>query len=140
MLQVKQDLLGALAAGLDALSPGAGAKAALESPKVAAHGDFACTAAMQLAKPLRLNPRQVAEQLRTALLASPAFAQWVEAVEIAGPGFLNFRLKREAKQQVVREVLTAGSAFGRQRTGPCGSKCATKRSRRTTSIISSCWR
>jgi hypothetical protein len=55
------------------LSPGAGAKAAFESPKVAAHGDFACTAAMQLAKPLKLNPRQVAEQLRTALLATPAF-------------------------------------------------------------------
>jgi arginyl-tRNA synthetase len=59
------------------LSPGAGARAAFESPKVAAHGDFACTAAMQLAKPLKLNPRQVAEHLRTALLATPAYQRWV---------------------------------------------------------------
>ena len=61
MLSVKQELLAALADALEKLSPGAGAKAAFESPKVAAHGDFACTAAMQLAKPLRLNPRQLAE-------------------------------------------------------------------------------
>ena len=46
MLQVKQDLLGALAAGLEGLLPGAGEKAAFESPKVAAHGDLACTAAI----------------------------------------------------------------------------------------------
>jgi arginyl-tRNA synthetase len=56
MLRVKQDLLGALAAVLEKLQPGAGAKAAFESPKVAAHGDYAVTAAMQLAKPLRRNP------------------------------------------------------------------------------------
>jgi len=114
MLLVKQELLGSLAAELDKLSPGAGAKAAFESPKVAAHGDFACTAAMQLAKPLKLNPRQVAEQLRTALLADNVFARWVDAIEIAGPGFLNIRLKPEAKRQVVREVLAAGEGFGRQ--------------------------
>ena len=112
MLQVKQDLLGALAAGLDALSPGSGDKAAFESPKVAAHGDFACTAAMQLAKPLKQNPRAVAESLRASLLASAPFQQWVESVEIAGPGFLNIRLKPEAKQQVVKEVLGAGQRFG----------------------------
>ena len=66
MLKIKQDLLAGLATALDALSPGAGAKAAFESPKVAAHGDFAITAAMQLAKPLKLNPRQLGEQLREA--------------------------------------------------------------------------
>src|SRR6188768_1267842 len=114
MLQAKQDLLAALAAGLEQLSPGAGEKAAFELPKVAAHGDLACTAAMQLAKPLKKNPRQVAEALRDTLLASPAFAQWVDAVDIAGPGFLNIKLKPAAKQQVVREVLAAAAAFGRQ--------------------------
>src|SRR5688572_13246592 len=114
MLLVKQDLLAALAAGLEQLSPGAGAKAVFELPKVAAHGDLACTAAMQLAKPLKRNPRQVAEALRESLLATPAFRQWVDAVEIAGPGFLNIRLKTAAKQQVVREVLAAGAGFGRQ--------------------------
>ena len=67
MLRVKQDLLAALAAGLDQLSPGAGDKAAFESPKAAAHGDLACTAAMQLAKPLKKNPREFAQALITAL-------------------------------------------------------------------------
>lgn len=114
MLQIQQDLLSALRDELDKLSPGAGEKAAFESPKVAAHGDFAVTAAMQLAKPLKLNPRAVGEQLRAALLAQPVVQRWVEAIEIAGPGFINIRLKPEAKQQVVREVLSAGEAFGRQ--------------------------
>jgi arginyl-tRNA synthetase len=114
MLQAKQDLLAALAAGLEQLSPGAGEKAAFELPKVAAHGDLACTAAMQLAKPLKRNPRQVAEALRETLLASAAFQQWVDAVEIAGPGFLNIRLKAAAKQEVVREVLAAGAGFGQR--------------------------
>ncbi|MDQ0034052.1 arginyl-tRNA synthetase [Variovorax boronicumulans] len=114
MLLVKQELLAALANTLESLSPGAGAKAAFESPKVAAHGDFASTAAMQLAKPLAKKPRELAEQLSAALLATPAFGQWVEAIEIAGPGFLNIRLKTAAKQQIVREVLAAGNTFGQQ--------------------------
>ena len=108
MLSVKNELLAALAGELEKLSPGAGAKAAFESPKVAAHGDFACTAAMQLAKPLQLNPRALGEQLKAALEATPAFTRWVAAIEIAGPGFLNIRLKPAAKQEVVREVLGAG--------------------------------
>lgn len=114
MLQAKQDLLAALAAALERLAPGAGEKAAFELPKVAAHGDLACTAAMQLAKPLKRNPRQLAEALRDDLLAAPAFQRWVDAIEIAGPGFLNIRLKNAAKQEVVREVLDAGSGFGQQ--------------------------
>jgi arginyl-tRNA synthetase len=114
MLSIKKDLLAALAAGLEELSPGAGDKAAFESPKVAAHGDFACTAAMQLAKPLKLNPRQVAESLRANLLTKPAFERWVDAIEIAGPGFINIRLKPAAKQETVREVLAAGAQFGVQ--------------------------
>src|SRR3989344_8169726 len=103
MLTAKNELLAALADELEVLSPGAGAKAAFESPKVAAHGDFACTAAMQLAK-----------QLKAALEATPAFTRWVDAIEIAGPGFLNIRLKPAAKQEVVREVLAAGERFGYQ--------------------------
>jgi len=114
MLLVKQELLGSLAAELEKLSPGAADKAVFESPKVAAHGDFACTAAMQLAKPLKQNPRQVAQSLSAALAVTPPFARWVEAIDIAGPGFLNIKLKPEAKQQIVKEVLAAGQAFGRQ--------------------------
>ena len=114
MLSIKKDLLAALAGALDQLFPGAGEKAAFESPKVAAHGDFACTAAMQLAKPLTQNPRQTAEALRALLLASPAFERWVDAVEIAGPGFINIRLKPAAKQETVREVLQAAGSYGTQ--------------------------
>ncbi len=114
MLQVKQELLAALSQALDGLLPGSGNKAAFESPKVAAHGDFAITAAMQLAKPLKLNPRQLGEQLRDALLAAPAYQQWVQDIEIAGPGFINIRLKPAAKQQIVREVLSAKERFGYQ--------------------------
>ena len=51
------------------------AKAAFESPKVAAHGDFASMAAMQLAKPLDRKPRNLAEELSAALLTTPAFGQ-----------------------------------------------------------------
>jgi len=114
MLLVKQELLAALSQALDGLLPGFGNKAAFESPKVAAHGDFAITAAMQLAKPLKLNPRQLGEQLREALLAAPAYQQWVQDIEIAGPGFINIRLKPAAKQQVVREVLATQECFGFQ--------------------------
>ena len=114
MLSAKQHLLAALATELDKLQPGAGARAAFESPKVAAHGDLACTAAMQLAKALKQNPRQLGEALREALLATPAFQQWVDAIELAGPGFINIRLKDAAKQAVVHEVLHAGGEFGHQ--------------------------
>ena len=114
MLQIKQDLLAALAAELDKLAPGSADKAVFESPKVAAHGDFACTAAMQLAKPLKQNPRQVAETLCTALRTTPAFSQWVDALDIAGPGFINIRLKAAAKQAIVHEVLAQGLAYGSQ--------------------------
>jgi len=114
MLSVKIELLEALRQALEKLSPGAGSKAVFESPKVAAHGDLASTAAMQLAKPLKLNPRQLAEQLRTELLLAPPVARWVEAIDIAGPGFLNIKLKPEAKQQIVQEVLAQAARFGNQ--------------------------
>ncbi len=114
MLSVKIELLEALVQALEKLSPGAGAKAAFESPKVAAHGDLATTAAMQLAKPLKLNPRLLAENLRAELLAAAPFQAWVDAIDIAGPGFINIKLKPEAKQQIVREVLAQATAFGSQ--------------------------
>jgi arginyl-tRNA synthetase len=111
---VKTELLDALRLTLEAVLPGAGDKAAFESPKVAAHGDLATTAAMQLAKPLKQNPRQLAEQLCAALRATPAFQTWVEALDIAGPGFINIKLKPEAKQNVVRSVLAQDDCYGKQ--------------------------
>ena len=114
MLTAKKQLLAALADVLERLAPGNAARAAFELPKVASHGDFACTAAMQLAKPLKSNPRELGERLRTMLLETPAFERWVDGIEIAGPGFLNIRLKPLAKQQVVHEVLQSGVRFGMQ--------------------------
>jgi arginyl-tRNA synthetase len=81
---------------------------ALERPKQAAHGDFACNAALQIAKNLKQPPRQVAERLVAALPAS----DWLEAAEIAGPGFINLRLKPAAKQAAVQAVFAEQAAFG----------------------------
>ncbi|MEN9374411.1 MAG: hypothetical protein RIR79_1963, partial [Pseudomonadota bacterium] len=114
MQSVKNQLLQTLAVCLERIAPGSASKAAFESPKMAAHGDYAITAAMQLAKPLKQNPRQLGEQLRTALLQQPCFTQWVQDVDIAGPGFINIRLKPSAKQEVVRTVLAQGTRYGYQ--------------------------
>jgi len=95
-------------------------RAALETPRQAAHGDFACTAAMQLAKPLKSNPRALAERLREALQQTPACQRWVEAIDIAAAGFLNLRLTLAARQQVVQHILQQGAQFGWQ--APRGEK------------------
>jgi arginyl-tRNA synthetase len=85
----------------------------LERPRDPAHGDYATTASLQLAKALKAPPRRIAEQLVAALPAS----EWIERPEIAGPGFINFRLKPAAKQRAVRTVLERGASFGRADRG-----------------------
>jgi len=112
MIQAKQELLQALAAALGELAPAAPPTAAFESPKQAAHGDLAITAAMSLARALKKNPRELAAELVAALQRQPAVQRWVQALEIAGPGFINLRLTAAAKQAVVAEVLAAGERFG----------------------------
>ena len=112
MIQAKQALLEALGTAISQTAPQAAVAAAFESPKLAAHGDFAITAAMQLARPLKRNPREVAGALIDALQAQPAVQRWVDALEIAGPGFINLRLKPAARQAIVSEVLSAGDSFG----------------------------
>ena len=119
MIQAKQELLQALSAVLAQMAPGAAPVSAFESPKVAAHGDLAITAAMPLARMLKKNPRELAQALVEGLQAQPAVQRWVQQLEIAGPGFVNLRLKPAARQSVVAEVLRDGEAFGRKpaRTG-----------------------
>ena len=85
----------------------------LERPKVAAHGDVACNVAMQLAKPLRANPRQLAQQIVDAVLAHPQAQGLVQSAEVAGPGFINLRLAPAAKQAVIGTVFAEKEAFGR---------------------------
>jgi arginyl-tRNA synthetase len=84
----------------------------LERPKVAAHGDVASNVAMQLAKPLRANPRRLAQQIVDAVLANPAAQGLVEAAEVAGPGFINLRLAASAKQAVVPAAISQGAQYG----------------------------
>jgi len=116
MIQAKRELLTALGEALRSVAPDAAASftPAFEAPKQAAHGDLAVTAAMQLAKPLKKNPRELATALVEALQAQPAVQRWVSAIDIAGPGFINLRLQPAAKQSIVSDVLTAGDTFGHQ--------------------------
>jgi arginyl-tRNA synthetase len=89
----------------------------LERPRDPSHGDVACNIAMQLAKPLKTNPRELATRLVAALLADPQAAGLVESAEVAGPGFINLRVAAGAKQSVVRTVLAEREAFGRGNSG-----------------------
>ena len=89
----------------------------LERPRDPSHGDVACNIAMQLAKALKKNPRELAQALVAAVLADPARDGLIESVDIAGPGFINLRLTAAAKQAVVKTVLAEQEAFGRSDSG-----------------------
>ncbi len=89
----------------------------LERPRDPAHGDIACNIAMQLAKQLKTNPRELANKLVAALLADPAGKGIIESADVAGPGFINLRVAAAAKQSVVRTVLQAGAEYGRSDAG-----------------------
>jgi arginyl-tRNA synthetase len=80
----------------------------IDRPKQASHGDFAANLAMQLARAMKANPRQIAEQLLAALPAS----EWVIKTEIAGAGFINFTLAAAAKTAVIPAVLAAADNYG----------------------------
>jgi arginyl-tRNA synthetase len=80
----------------------------LERTKDRSHGDFASNIAMVLAKPTKMNPRQLASLIVEALPAH----EMIDNVEIAGPGFINFTLSAAARQQVVAEVLKNAGQFG----------------------------
>ena len=90
----------------------AGAPVLLERPKVEAHGDLACNVAMQAARGLKKNPREVATAIAVALKVNPAGQGLIEAVEVAGPGFINLRLTAAAKQAVVHVALRERQCFG----------------------------
>ncbi len=94
----------------------ADAEIILERPRDPAHGDLACNIALQLAKRLKKNPRQMAQALVAALHAQPEFADGrIERVEIAGAGFVNVRLSARAKRAAVASALAEGPDYGRAR-------------------------
>ncbi len=83
---------------------------ALERPKQADHGDWATNIALQLAKPLGKNPREVAQALVAQL--NQGKRSLIDEIAIAGPGFINIRLSKASKFEVVRETLQKQSRFG----------------------------
>jgi len=93
---------------------------AFERPKAAAHGDLACNLAMQVARSLKTNPRELAQRLVDAVQADPRAASLVASMEIAGPGFINLRLTPAAKSAVLRAVLDEGDHYGAQMHGVNG--------------------
>ncbi|WP_194094904.1 arginine--tRNA ligase [Marivivens aquimaris] len=97
---------GALPEGLDFQN------VAVEPPRDPLHGDMATNAAMVLAKPAKMNPRQIAEALAAKLLADPR----ITIAEVAGPGFLNMRLDGSVWQGVVKTAL-ADSGYGQSELG-----------------------
>ncbi|HKJ02861.1 MAG TPA: arginine--tRNA ligase [Longimicrobiales bacterium] len=86
----------------------------LERPRDPSHGDLATNVAMLLAKELRRAPRQIAEEIAQRLDLAAA---GVTAVEVAGPGFLNFRLSAGAVASVLGDILSADEGFGRGDVG-----------------------
>jgi arginyl-tRNA synthetase len=85
------------------------ATAVIERPKNREHGDYATNIAMQLAKPAGRSPRDVAALIAERLRQEPG----IDAVDIAGPGFLNITLHAAAQGELARTIVDAGSAFGR---------------------------
>ena len=84
----------------------------LERPKAVEHGDVACNIALQIAKAWHMNPRELAQALVERLKTQAGYKALIDSCEIAGPGFINFRLSNAAKIAVIQEVLTTGEAFG----------------------------
>ncbi|HTN48056.1 MAG TPA: arginine--tRNA ligase [Burkholderiaceae bacterium] len=91
-----------------------GVPVVLERPKVESHGDAACNVAMQVAKSLRRNPREIGQAIADALKVNPAAAGLIDTAEVAGPGFINLRLTAAARQEVVRLALREHDCFGTQ--------------------------
>ena len=83
----------------------------VERPREAGHGDYATNFALAAARRLRRNPRELAGALAAALAS--ALPDRIEAVDVAGPGFINVRLTGAARQRVVADVLAAGERYGR---------------------------
>lgn len=113
LLEQQKQLISLIQAAVAQCLPEAQAQVQLERPKVAAHGDIATNVAMQLAKPARRNPRELAQGIVDALMAQPQARELIQDAEIAGPGFINFRLTPAARQAVIQAVASQADAYGR---------------------------
>ena len=106
-------LIQCLQKAVQSILPEASPQIVLERPKAAAHGDMATNVAMQLAKSARRQPRELAQALIDALMADPDATAIISSAEIAGPGFINFRLTQQAKSAVLDAIARQGESFGR---------------------------
>ena len=86
----------------------------LERPRDSAFGDWATNAAMMLARPLKKKPREIADSLVREIDKSRA---GISGVEIAGPGFINFRVATESTTKALSAIVSAGENFGKSMTG-----------------------
>lgn len=86
----------------------------LEKPKQEGHGDAASTAALTLAKTVKKAPRLVAQEIVDHFQIDPFF---IEKVEIAGPGFINFYLSQTCLRQAVQDIVTEGEGYGKSSRG-----------------------
>ena len=119
LVQQKQQITAMIGSALAPLLEGTDLQPAilLERPRDPSHGDMACNIAMQLAKPLRKNPRELAQAIVTALLTDPDGKALIDTAEIAGPGFINLRMAAAAKQSVVRDILRRAENYGKNDAG-----------------------
>jgi arginyl-tRNA synthetase len=109
LTDLKSQLAEWLSAGLARVAPGhAPQPISLERPKQPQYGDYSSNVALQLAKSLKRNPRELAAALIAALQPSP----WVDRAEIAGAGFINVFLSGTARRDVVARILDQRDAFG----------------------------
>lgn len=110
--ELQQHLLSLLQAAVHHTLPEATPVIKLERPKQADHGDIASNVAMQIAKPARRNPRELAQEIVAHVLANPAAAGVVESADVAGPGFINLRLTQATHQQVLHAITQQGGQYG----------------------------
>ncbi len=89
-------------------------KASVEPPREKKFGDLACNAAMILAKTARCNPRDLANQIKEHILKRESY---LESVQTAGPGFLNFTFKKNFWQSIIQQINNEKKAFGRSGHG-----------------------
>lgn len=114
LAQQQTQLISYLANAVNKLVPDADVDIRLERPKVAAHGDIATNVAMQLARPAKRNPRELAADIITHLEQQPDASGLIAEATVAGPGFINFKLTHAAQHAVLDLIRTQGEHFGHQ--------------------------
>ena len=112
LAEQQKQLIWLIQTAVQHLVPDASPNIVLERPKIAAHGDIATNVAMQLARSARRNPRELAQEIVAAITAQPEGNSLIASAEVAGPGFINFRLTNTAQQAVLDVIRETGDRYG----------------------------